>query len=55
MHQQLHNTNDDIEQTLYFLSGHGNYLSYAGEYTYFLDLPFYFYRNSSLADTQRVP
>jgi len=49
MHQQLHNTNDDIEQTLYFLSGHGNYLSYAGEYTYFLDLPFYFYRNSSLA------
>jgi hypothetical protein len=49
MHQQLHNTNDDIEQTLYFLNGHGNYLSYGGEYTYFLDLPFYFYRNPSLA------
>jgi hypothetical protein len=49
MHQQLHNTNDDIEQTLYFLNGHGNYLSYADEYTYFLDLPFYFYRNPSLA------
>ena len=49
MHQQLHNTNDDIEQTLYFLTGHGNYLSYAGDYTYFLDLPFYFYRNPSLA------
>jgi len=49
MHQQLNNTNDDIEQTLYFLNGHGNYLSYAGEYTYFLDLPFYFYRNPSLA------
>jgi hypothetical protein len=49
MHQQLHNTNDDIEQTLYFLTGHGNILSYQGEYTYFLDLPFYFYRNPSLA------
>ena len=49
MHQQLHNTNDDIEQTLYFLNGHGNFLSYADPYTYFLDLPFYFYRNPSLA------
>jgi hypothetical protein len=49
IHQQLHNTDDDIEQTLYFLNGHGNYLSYADRYTYFLDLPFYFYRNSSLA------
>jgi len=49
MHQQLHNTNDDIEQTLYFLNGHGNILSYQGEYTYFLDLPFYFYRNPTLA------
>jgi hypothetical protein len=49
MHQQLHNTNDDIEQTLYFLNGHGNFLSYTDPYTYFLDLPFYFYRNPSLA------
>lgn len=51
MHQQLHNTNDDIEQTLYFLNGHGNVLSYQSgtNYTYFLDLPFYFYRNPSLA------
>ena len=49
MHQQLHNTNDDIDQTLYFLNGHGNFLSYSGEYTYYLDLPFYFYRNPSLA------
>jgi hypothetical protein len=47
--QQLHNTNDDIEQTLYFLNGHGNYLTYPNEYTYFLDLPFYFYRHPSLA------
>jgi len=49
IHQQLHNTDDDIDQSLYFLNGHGNYLSYSGEYTYFLDLPFYFYRNPSLA------
>ena len=49
LHQQLNNTNDDIEQTLYFLNGHGNILSYQGQYTYFLDLPFYFYRNPTLA------
>jgi len=49
IHQQLHNTNDDIDQTLYFLNGHGNILTYQGEYNYFMDLPFYFYRNPSLA------
>ena len=49
IHQQLNNTDDDLDQTLYFLTGHGNYLSYADRYTYFLDLPFYFYRNPSLA------
>ena len=49
MYQQLHNTNDDIEQTLYFLNGHGNLLSYTGEYPYFMDIPFYFYRNPSLS------
>jgi hypothetical protein len=49
MHQQLHNTDDDTDQTVYFLNGHGGLLSYTGNYTYFMDLPFYFYRNSSLA------
>ena len=51
MHQQLYNTSDDIDQTIYFLTGHGNVLSYASgtNYTYFLELPFYFYRNPSLA------
>ena len=49
IHQQLHNTNDDIDQTLYFLNGHGNILTYQGEYNYFMDLPFYFYRHPSLA------
>ena len=50
MHQQLYNTDDDIKQTLYFLNGHGGTpLTYSGEYTYFMDLPFYFYRNPTLA------
>lgn len=51
MHQQLYNTSDDIDQTIYFLTGHGNVLSYDSgtNYTYFLELPFYFYRNPSLA------
>lgn len=49
IHQQLHNTDDDINQTLYFLNGHSNVLSYSGDYTYFMDLPFYFYRHPSLA------
>jgi hypothetical protein len=49
IHQQLHNTDDDIDQTVYFLNGHGELLSYIGDNTYFMDLPFYFYRNPSLA------
>ena len=49
LHQQLHNNNDDTTQTLYFLNGHGNFLTYIGNYTYYLDLPFYFFRNPSLA------
>jgi hypothetical protein len=49
IHQQLHNTDDDIDQTLYFLNGHSNVLDHSSDYTYFMDLPFYFYRNPSLA------
>jgi hypothetical protein len=50
MHQQLYNTDDDVKQTLYFLNGHGGTtLVYDGEYNYFLELPFYFYRNPTLA------
>lgn len=49
MHQQLNNTDDDTDQTVYFLNGHGQLLSYSGNYTYFMDLPFYFYRNPSLS------
>jgi len=49
MYNQLQHTNDDVDQTLYFLNGHGNFLIYRGDYSYFLDLPFYFYKNPSLA------
>jgi hypothetical protein len=49
MHQQLHNTDDDTDQTVYFLNSHGQTIAYTGNYTYFMDLPFYFYRNPSLS------
>jgi hypothetical protein len=49
IHQQLYNTNDDVSQTLYFMNGHGNFLTYTGDYDYYIDLPFYFYRNPTLA------
>jgi hypothetical protein len=50
IHQQTHNTIDDVEQTLYFLNGHGDVvLNFTGDYTFFMDLPFYFNRNPSLA------
>ena len=37
IHQQLHNTDDDIDQTVYFLNGHGHTIAYTGDYTYFMD------------------
>ena len=49
IHQQLHNTNDDTEQSLYFLSGHQRQLPFPDTYTYYVDLPFYFYRHPSLS------
>ena len=49
MYQQMYNSSDDVEQTVYFLTGHGYQLGYTNEYTYFMDLPFYFYRNSKLS------
>ena len=50
MQQQLRNTIDDTEQTLYFLNVHGSQvLDYTGDYTFFLDLPFYFNRVPSLS------
>ena len=50
MHQQLYNTIDDIDQTLYFLNGHGSQVfDFTGEHTFFIDLPFYFNHATSLA------
>ena len=49
MHQQLYNNDDDVAQSLYFLNSHGNYLGYRGDYTYFIDLPFFFYRFPNLS------
>ena len=49
MRQQLNNNDDDVNQTVYFLTGHGDFLRYSGNNTYFLDLPFYNYRTPELA------
>jgi hypothetical protein len=49
MRQQLYNNDDDVKQGVYFLTGHGDFLRYQGNNTYFLDLPFYYYRNPALA------
>jgi plastocyanin len=49
MYDQIHSNKDDIDQTLYFLTGHGNYIDVAYDWDYSLFLPFYFFRNPSLA------
>jgi len=49
MHQQLYNNDDDVAQSLYFLNSHGNYLGYRDDYTFFIDLPFFFYRFPNLS------
>jgi len=50
IYNQLWHNSDDVEQSIYFLNGHGNFLTYSDRtYTYYMDLPFYFHRNSSLA------
>ena len=50
MYDQLHSNKDDVAQTLYFLNGQGNHLTVSGSYdTFYVNLPFYFFRNPSLA------
>jgi hypothetical protein len=49
MYDQIHSNKDDIDQTLYFLTGHGNYIDVTYDWDYNLFLPFYFFRNPSLA------
>lgn len=49
MYDQLHNNLDDTSQTLYFLTGHGNHIVFSDPYTFYVNLPFYFFRHPSLA------
>ena len=49
MYDQIHSNKDDIDQTLYFLTGHGNYIDVTYDWDYNVFLPFYFFRNPSLA------
>jgi hypothetical protein len=48
-YDQLHHNKDDTEQTLYFTSGHGSHIAFDDPYTFYVNLPFYFYRHPSLA------
>ena len=49
MYDQLRNNKDDIDQTLYFLGGLGNYIAVSSDWDYNVLLPFYFFRHPSLA------
>lgn len=49
MYDQIHSNLDDTEQTLYFMTGHNNHLRFSEPYTFFVNLPFYFFRHPSLA------
>jgi hypothetical protein len=49
MHNQLHNSKDDVEQTLYFLNGHGGHVTFTDPSIFYVHLPFYFARNPSLS------
>ena len=49
MYNQLHHSEDDLEQSLYFMNAHGNIIAYSGQWTYYLDLPFWFHKNNHLA------
>lgn len=50
MYDQLHSNRDDVDQTLYFMNGHNETLTVSDTYnTFYINLPFYFHRNPSLA------
>ena len=49
MYNHIHNNHDDTDQTLYFLTGHGNYIPVSYDWDYSVMLPFYFFRHPSLA------
>tara|TARA_B100000427_G_scaffold65581_1_gene52079 strand:+ start:3046 stop:4218 length:1173 start_codon:yes stop_codon:yes gene_type:complete len=49
MYNQIRHTQDDTDQSLYFLSGHNGYISVSYDWDYNVMLPFYFFRHPSLA------
>lgn len=49
MYDQIHNNLDDTLQTLYFMTGHNTILNFTEPYTFFVNLPFYFFRHPSLS------
>ena len=49
MYNQLNHTDDDTEQTLYFLTGHDGYIPVSYDWDYSVMLPFYFFRHPSLS------
>ena len=49
MYNQIHNNHDDVDQSLYFLSGHNKYIPVSYDWDYSVMLPFYFFRHPSLA------
>jgi hypothetical protein len=50
MYNQLHSNKDDTDTTLYYMNGHNNQIQIvSAPRTFYLNLPFYFFRNPSLA------
>ena len=50
MYNQLHSNKDDAGTTLYYMNGHNNQIQIvSAPRTFYLNLPFYFFRNPSLA------
>ena len=50
LYNQLHSNKDDANTTLYYMNGHNNQIQIVNTpKTFYLNLPFYFFRNPSLA------
>tara|TARA_B100000073_G_scaffold57706_1_gene42772 strand:+ start:1695 stop:4121 length:2427 start_codon:yes stop_codon:yes gene_type:complete len=50
LYNQLHSNKDDADTTLYYMNGHNNQIQIVNApRTFYLNLPFYFFRNPSLA------
>jgi hypothetical protein len=49
MYDQINNNIDDTQQSLYFMTGHNNHLRFTKPFTFYINLPFYFFRHPSLS------